>query len=92
VCPVALAKGYYVFMHYVYVLKLIDGSIYIGSASNIKKRLIDHKHGLVSSTKNKLPVTVKFFGAVPNKVLAMRLEKYLKSGSGFSWRKRHLEL
>jgi len=77
-------------MHYVYVLRLSDDSIYIGLAASLQKRLTDHKHGLVSSTKNLRPVDVVWFCAFPNKKLAADFEKYLKSGAGFSWRMRHL--
>jgi len=77
-------------MYFVYILKLSDNTLYIGSASDLQKRLTDHKHGLVSSTKNHRPVQVKWFCSFPEKTKAMQFEKYLKSGSGFSWRKRHL--
>ncbi|HLC49186.1 MAG TPA: GIY-YIG nuclease family protein [Candidatus Andersenbacteria bacterium] len=77
-------------MYFVYILKLSDDTLYIGSASNLQKRLIDHKQGIVSSTKNHRPVHVKWFCSFPEKIKAMQFEKYLKSGSGFSWRKRHL--
>lgn len=77
-------------MYFVYILKLSDNTIYIGSAASVKRRLTDHNHGLVSSTKNLRPLHLKFFCAFPNKTAAMKFEKYLKSGSGFSWRKRHL--
>lgn len=77
-------------VYYVYILQLSDSSIYIGSAAELQRRLSDHTYGLVSSTKNLRPMQVRWFCAFPDKVTAMQFEKYLKSGSGFSWRKRHL--
>jgi predicted GIY-YIG superfamily endonuclease len=77
-------------VHCVYILKLRDKSIYIGLATDVRKRFAEHQRGGVSTTKNKRPVSLAWYCAFPNKTLAADFERYLKSGSGFSWRKRHL--
>lgn len=77
-------------MYFVYILRLSDNSFYIGSAADLKRRLTDHKHGLVSSTKNFRPVKLVYFCGFVKKVTAMKFEKYLKSSSGFAFRNKHL--
>ncbi len=51
--------GIYI-MGYLYVLKLNNGSYYIGSCRDITKRLLNHKHKQVFSTKHKLPFVVMY--------------------------------
>jgi len=46
------------FMYNVYILKLKDGSYYIGSTGDLKQRLEYHRSQKVKSTKNKLPFDV----------------------------------
>lgn len=77
-------------MHYVYILRLSDNSIYIGLAADVRKRFTEHRRGGVSTTKSKQPAKLVWYCAFPNRTLAADFEKYLKSGSGFSWRKRHV--
>ncbi len=47
-------------MFQMYILKLIDGSYYVGSTENLEKRLDKHSKGRVSSTKSKLPFTLVY--------------------------------
>ena len=47
-------------MAYVYILKLSNGSYYIGSCRDIEKRLRDHSNKQVKSTKYKLPFSVMY--------------------------------
>jgi len=76
------------FMYYVYSLKCKDG-YYIGCADDLKDRMGRHKKGYVPATKNRLPIELKFYIAVPDKHKAFEFEKYLKSGSGRAFIKRH---
>ncbi len=49
-------------MAYVYILKsLKDNHNYIGSTVNLQKRINQHQGGLVTSTKNRLPVILYGF-------------------------------
>ncbi|MFA6601559.1 MAG: GIY-YIG nuclease family protein [Candidatus Paceibacterota bacterium] len=76
-------------MYYIYSLKCKDG-YYIGCTNDLKERIIRHKKGLVPATVNRLPIILDFYFAVDDKYRAFNFEKYLKSGSGRSFIKRHL--
>lgn len=77
-------------MYYAYILKLADASYYTGSTSNLPKRIAKHNKGDVLATKGKRPVKLVFYCAFPSKKKALEFEKYLKTGSGQSFRNRHL--
>lgn len=77
-------------MYYAYILQLKDGSYYHGSSDNLKRRFKDHQNGTVISTKNLRPVKLVFYAAFLSKEKATKFERYLKSGSGFAFRNRHL--
>jgi putative endonuclease len=68
-------------VYYVYVLKsLKDQKIYTGFSSDLKRRILEHKSGLVKSTKNRLPVKLIYYEVFINEKDARNREKYLKSG------------
>ncbi|HEY4526825.1 MAG TPA: GIY-YIG nuclease family protein [Candidatus Paceibacterota bacterium] len=75
-------------MHYVYSLKCKDG-FYIGCTDNLKERLGRHQKGHVPATANRLPITLAFYLATNDKYKAFEFEKYLKSGSGRAFIKKH---
>ncbi|PJC28434.1 hypothetical protein CO054_00120 [Candidatus Shapirobacteria bacterium CG_4_9_14_0_2_um_filter_39_11] len=78
-------------MHYVYLLKCSDGRTYIGcTTSNLKDRMKRHKNGQIPATTKRLPVHLVAYFAFFNKYTAFNFEKYLKSGSGRVFIKRHL--
>jgi predicted GIY-YIG superfamily endonuclease len=76
-------------LFYVYSLKCQDG-FYIGLTNNLEERIKRHQAGLVESTKNRLPISLEFYIATPNKYKAYKLEKYFESGSGRAFVKKHL--
>ena len=76
-------------MYYVYSLKCNDG-FYVGCTDNIEDRLERHRNGYVPATKNRLPINLEFYMAIPDKYKAFEFEKYLKSGSGRAFVKKHL--
>ena len=76
-------------MYYVYSLKCKDG-FYIGCTNNLTDRLLRHKNGKVLATTNKLPVKLEFYFVINNKYKAFKFEKYLKTGSGRAFIKKHL--
>jgi len=76
-------------MYYIYSLKCKDG-YYVGCTDGLKDRLERHKKGQVPATANRLPVELDFYLAVKNKYKAFEFEKYLKSGSGRAFTKKHL--
>ena len=69
--------------YYVYVLlSLSDKKFYIDSTSDLIKRFISHQKGLVSATKNRLPLELIFYEAYRDKYDAIRREDYFKTTKG----------
>ena len=77
-------------MYFVYILECNDGSYYVGCTSDLRNRINVHSNGDVHYTKDKLPVKLITYIAFNDKIKAFQFEKYLKSGSGFAFRNRHL--
>ena len=75
-------------MWYVYILKCRDG-FYHGCTDDLKERFSRHIKGYVPATKNRLPVELNLYLAFPDKYRAFAFEKYLKSGSGRAFLKKH---
>ena len=75
-------------MFYVYSLKCRNG-YYVGCTDNLKERINRHQEGHVSSTANRLPVDLEFYFAIFDKYKAFEFEKYLKTGSGRAFVKKH---
>ena len=70
-------------MWYVYILRsTIDKNLYVGSTNDIRRRLTEHNSGEVDSTKSRVPFNLEAYIAVKDKAKAIKLEKYLKTGSG----------
>lgn len=76
-------------MYYVYSLKCRDG-YYIGCTDDIEARVGRHRNGYVPATKDRLPVELVCYFALQDKYRAYVFEKYLKSGSGRAFIKKHL--
>ena len=77
-------------MYYVYLLRLLDDSIYTGSTPDLEERLREHNDGKCKSTRNFRPVELVWFCAFKDRLKARRFENYLKSGSGQAFRNRRL--
>lgn len=77
-------------MHYVYILHCSDNTYYTGCTNNLKDRIERHRKGQVHYTSDKLPVELEVCIAFRDKYKAYNFEKYLKSGSGIAFRKKHL--
>lgn len=75
-------------MYYIYSLKCKDG-YYVGCTDNIKDRFERHQKGYVPATGNRLPVNLEFYFVIQDKYKAFEFEKYLKSGSGRAFIKKH---
>jgi putative endonuclease len=56
----------------------------------LKERIVRLQKGYVQSTASRLPVELYFYIANKDKYIAFELEKYLKSGSGRAFIKKHL--
>lgn len=79
-------------MYYVYILKSVGNSnqTYVGSSSDIQKRLESHNSGANKHTRKFRPWKVVWYCAFSTKEKAFDFEKYLKSSSGIAFRRKRL--
>jgi predicted GIY-YIG superfamily endonuclease len=75
--------------YYVYTLKCKNG-FYTGCTSDLKERITRHQKGQVPATVKRLPAELSAYFAFKDKYVAFEFEKYLKSGSGRAFLKKHL--
>jgi predicted GIY-YIG superfamily endonuclease len=80
------------FMFYAYILDSITkpDEFYRGHTDDLKRRLAEHNAGKCPHTSKFKPWKVKFYAAFETLALAQEFERYLKSGSGHAFAKRHL--
>jgi len=78
-------------MHYVYLLKSepYPKQHYVGLTRELRKRLLDHNSGRSPHTAKFFPWVLVVYFAFSNERTAIAFEKYLKSGSGRAFVKRH---
>jgi putative endonuclease len=76
-------------MYYVYLLTCSDNKTYVGCTDNLKERIVRHNKGNIPATKSRIPVILIGYFAFRNKHTAYNFEKYLKSGSGRAFIKKH---
>jgi putative endonuclease len=75
---------------YSYIIKNKFNIHYKGFTSfHPTERLKYHNNQLVQSTAKHGPWELIFFAAFPEKKLALDFEKYLKSGSGIGFARKH---
>lgn len=81
---------YNTFMFYVYILqsKSFD-EIYTGFTKDLKKRIAEHNSGKSSHTNKFKPWTLLTYTAFENESSARAFEKYLKTGSGIAFARKH---
>ena len=79
-------------MKYVYILQSVGGDehYYVGVTDDLRSRLSRHNAGEVPHTAKHMPWKLKTYVAFSNEAKAFAFEKYLKSGSGRVFAKRHL--
>lgn len=79
-------------MYYVYILNLKEESFYVGCTRDLKARMGRHSKGETKSIKDKIGnYKLHCYFAFPDKETAFRFEKYLKSGSGRAFTKKHFQ-
>lgn len=80
-------------MHYVYLLRseISPAETYVGSTEDLRARLAQHNSGKSIHTNKFKPWTLEAYVAFRDKQLADSFERYLKSGSGRAFIKRHLQ-
>lgn len=76
--------------HFVYILQNQNGNQYVGHSHNLETRLQQHNHGDVPATTDGKPWQIAWFCAFRSNNEAIKFERYLKSGSGGTFRFRHL--
>jgi len=78
-------------MYYTYILESVErpGVRYIGCTSDLRRRLDAHSAGCSRHTSKNRPWRLKLYIAFETRQLALRFERYLKSGSGHAFAKRH---
>ena len=78
---------------FVYVLKDSnqDPKFYVGLTSDVRGRLADHNAGRCPHTASHRPWRLHVVIEFSDEPTALRFERYLKSGSGRAFAKRHFE-
>lgn len=76
---------------FVYVIRSVSHPErrYIGVTADIKARITAHNNGMNRSTAQWRPWTVDVLVEFRTERMAMRFEKYLKSGAGLAFATRH---
>ena len=75
-------------MYYFYILKsLKNKKLYIGSTSDLKKRLKSHNDGKNVATKPNIPYELIFYSGFKSKDDCINCEKYFKTTAG--WKRIH---
>jgi len=78
-------------MFYVYILQSIDypEHFYIGYTDDLKKRLKEHNSGYSIHTNKFKPWNIRGYLAFDTKEKAENFEKFLKTGNGRIFQKKH---
>ena len=81
----------FLLMYYTYRLKSIafPNQFYVGSSSDLKRRFAEHNSGKCPHTSKYMPWAVDFYCALSTLEKAQAFERYLKSGSGHEFARRH---
>ncbi len=78
-------------MYYTYILQSQKNQdrFYIGSTSNLKRRISEHNSGKSIYTNKFLPWKIKTYIAFEGLDKATEFERFLKSGNGRIFAKKH---
>jgi predicted GIY-YIG superfamily endonuclease len=77
-------------MRYVYILESVDSlHFYVGMTNDLRARLSKHNAGEVPHTSKYRPWRLRTYIAFDDEHRAIAFEKYLKSGSGRAFAKKH---
>ena len=77
-------------MIYVYILESVSGGHhYVGITRDLKDRFARHNAGQVPHTAKYMPWVLLSYTAFADEVKAHAFERYLKSGSGRAFAKKH---
>jgi predicted GIY-YIG superfamily endonuclease len=76
-------------MWYVYILDCRNNKSYTGCTKDLKERIQRHTEGHVPATSDLRPIELRCYFAFKDKYTAFEFEKYLKTGSGRAFIKKH---
>jgi predicted GIY-YIG superfamily endonuclease len=77
-------------MKYVYLLESLDSKhFYVGITDDLRVRLAKHNAGEVPHTSKYGPWRIRTYFAFDDAARAVAFERYLKSGSGRAFAKKH---
>jgi putative endonuclease len=78
-------------MHYVYLLQSRSHpkQQYLGLTRDLRRRLAQHNNATSPHTKKFYPWSLIAYFAFESEVIAAAFERYLKSGSGRAFARRH---
>ena len=68
-------------MAYTYILKLANGTYYVGSTYSLRNRIAEHNAGLDFYTKQHLSVELVYYEEYPTQEEAVKREMQLKGWS-----------
>ncbi len=79
-------------MQYVYLIESVSSPNrrYVGTTSDLKRRLRDHNSGLAKHTSKFAPWRLVTYLAFSDPLKAQDFELYLKSGSGHAFARKRL--
>ena len=79
-------------MHYVYLIESVHDQErhYVGQTCDLKSRLVEHNSGKSIHTRRYKPWNLVCYLGFAEEKKALLFEKYLKSGSGKTFLRRHL--
>ena len=79
-------------MYYVYLIESVSaqGERYLGMTTDLKERLQEHNAGKSFHTSKFRPWKLKTYIAFTDWAKAGAFERYLKSGSGHAFARKHL--
>jgi putative endonuclease len=77
-------------MKYVYILESLDSlHFYVGITDDLRARLAKHNAGEEPHTSKYRPWRMRTYFAFSDEARAVAFERYLKSGSGRAFAKKH---
>ena len=78
-------------MHYVYIVESESslGRYYVGSTTNVRRRVDEHNEWKSVHTAKHRPWRLAIYIAIVDRGKAFKFERYLKSGSGRAFAKKH---
>jgi predicted GIY-YIG superfamily endonuclease len=65
-------------MHFVYILRCADDSLYIGETNDLAGRVLKHNEGGSPHTAARRPVSLAYSESFENRILALGRERQLK--------------